>query len=1212
MNEHLKQGHPTWQLIKLHKPHIVNLLETKHSNENVPTAVGYTVVHYPRSKTTQGQVTLIAEDVSIGKYQTLVNPSKHHIQVCLPDLKLAVLAMYLPAKRAYRGKALADVMAVNRALQKAHFETVIAGDWNIPHPTLGKKKGDLRTQLKNQLKLSGLKAIDITASDNGALISWRRKYTQRKQRINAKCAKPVTTMQSSLIDYVSASPDAQKHVTDCTILKEELESDHYPTLLRMEYDIERDQKNVFEAPYILSLKHHKLPQTAEKMKQCKQELLNSMARIQNDTSLDDKTKVKQMLEQFTTASNYALLMSGALTPFFPKPIGKEKPKAISYRYPKARQLRCFIEHHVQNPTADVNVDEWNTLIEGLNRDIHVQQLKTLLQTTTDVERKAANKFKPKYFWDVINPMRKHEPLLKDNTGMIDPRPEAQLRIAVNFYRQLFNQHHQAPSIFNFMARPIDMKAKPCTVREVLRVAKQKRFTAPGIDGIPMRALLTVATEVPEAIARIMDACLQAGCYTEEMILLRISCIPKVTNATEMKQMRPISVANALLNFLDSIISNRMAEQMEPKLHRHICGLRKKRSIADPLFYVRANLLWAIVDKKPLICSMTDVSKYYDSIRHDTAENEWFELMGDSAEARLLLNMMRYSKYVVRYRGLTSEPQTRSNGIAQGAPSSCLFPKLCFNSLIWSLQHKQWGVDNGIGFVAALSYVDDNANLAADIATMLLQYELTKQHMQKWGLKFNEDKHVIYYYDPTEKVPGESAMYAELKQHFPHAKVLKTDDGEMCRYLGWWTKGAEISCETQHMKLMNRTKQRKSALNASILARGHPAPLTAMRLWTQVLRPTLLCTAEVQYRDDKQMKQMDALQHQFIAQSLQVPQTTSRAVLFAMLGTIPTTAMAEYKQLNWYLCRVFAGDREPELHAMQYSLVAEYGRLYRKFFDKLGKRNLCRPYKYTVTEMNLRTLRKYDQHSVINCVQNQFARQYNSKKLAGGFGDWKSVSNLPKTAARDGILSGLREAKAPIAPYLLHTMNKAWREWQIFTERYPLRRVFAATHKDLSDEQITIKYAQGTKVPYMVTAIEQLLQNEWLDEPKAAITSRAFFNLLTGCANWWYRKPTTAGICPICNDRWNRRGAHHILYTCTGMTQHRPAAAQAVQIDNVTMLERDRWTWQPHDGFIIQGYTARSLWDFAATLYDHAELFLIAVQREEDVEEAMLLDAQGQL
>ena len=192
--------------------------------------------------------------------------------------------------------------------------------------------------------------------------------------------------------------------------------------------------------------------------------------------------------------------------------------------------------------------------------------------------------------------------------------------------------------------------------------------APGYDKVSVRVLKDSVPAILPAITTIMNNSFNTKTFARSWKIAEVTPIPKSGDSEEPCNHRPISLLPVL-----SKVSERLAHRQfvdflsaNEKLAKTQSGNRKLHSTETALLCVTDDLLRAMDDKKVSVIVLLDMSKAFDSIRHDILLQRLHELGISSPSLDWFHSYLTDRYQRVRIHDSVSELLTLKYGVPQGS------------------------------------------------------------------------------------------------------------------------------------------------------------------------------------------------------------------------------------------------------------------------------------------------------------------------------------------------------------------------------------------------------------------------------------------------------------------------------------------------------------------------------------------------------------------
>lgn len=201
------------------------------------------------------------------------------------------------------------------------------------------------------------------------------------------------------------------------------------------------------------------------------------------------------------------------------------------------------------------------------------------------------------------------------------QPELLEQVVCTLFPQRNNEW--IPPTMDFQtSTPVNEDEAAPSVEEVeLKMAVRKlqsKNTAPGLDGVPGRALVLALREIGEWVRALFSTCLEQGRFPQAWKTGKLVLLHKVGRPAELPSAyRPIVLLDEISKLFERIIAHRLNGCLDPGLHEAQFGFRCGRSTIGAIARIRdlaeeevsqGGVLWAV---------SLDISNAFNSIPWET-------------------------------------------------------------------------------------------------------------------------------------------------------------------------------------------------------------------------------------------------------------------------------------------------------------------------------------------------------------------------------------------------------------------------------------------------------------------------------------------------------------------------------------------------------------------------------------------------------------------
>lgn len=215
--------------------------------------------------------------------------------------------------------------------------------------------------------------------------------------------------------------------------------------------------------------------------------------------------------------------------------------------------------------------------------------------------------------------------------------------------------------------------QPVTDSVISRVILSLSSNAQGVDGISLDMLLATMPFSLTTITEIVNKSITSSIFPESWKLATVRPIPKISNPTQVSELRPISLLPIVSKILEKVVHDQVMRYCEENgiLPVRQSGFRKSHSTSTALLDVVDNILEAQDAGSGSILVLLDFSRAFDSINislllsklafygFDNPTIKWFDSYLTRRKQRVVLQKSDGTT-------LTSRDECLDRGIPQGS------------------------------------------------------------------------------------------------------------------------------------------------------------------------------------------------------------------------------------------------------------------------------------------------------------------------------------------------------------------------------------------------------------------------------------------------------------------------------------------------------------------------------------------------------------------
>ncbi|KAF5177688.1 Transposon tx1 uncharacterized protein [Thalictrum thalictroides] len=364
------------------------------------------------------------------------------------------------------------------------------------------------------------------------------------------------------------------------------------------------------------------------------------------------------------------------------------------------------------------------------------------------------------FWKLgKDPQVQHlVPALYDKNGRLQKNPSKVLRVAKEFYTDLYSERQtdkrsQDKLLTNIMwDTELDI-IQAVTREEVLKVInKWKTGSTPGPSGIPYEFFKeflfegSLGFDLLEVLTLLNNILFQPLIYGVSMpqtwLKGVIKLLHKKGDINDIRNYRPLSMTEALYKLVTGLINNRLLETISKRIGPHQAGFLPGRSYFDHIKHVQTIIDWKKLEGKPFYLALLDQEKAYDRVDHIFLQRI-LKKFGVPYNLRYIIKTA-YSgaTSVVMVNNFVSEDIQIKSGVRQGDPLSCTLFNLVIESLALLILSNANFIpiqDSQLTYHRLNLYADDTIIFMSDLAEWKLIKFLYNTYSKATGSALNESK-----------------------------------------------------------------------------------------------------------------------------------------------------------------------------------------------------------------------------------------------------------------------------------------------------------------------------------------------------------------------------------------------------------------------------------------------------------------------------------------
>ena len=341
---------------------------------------------------------------------------------------------------------------------------------------------------------------------------------------------------------------------------------------------------------------------------------------------------------------------------------------------------------------------------------------------------AENRSNPKTFWRNI----KHV-LPDQSSGLINiknpvnneslPR-EQQAQVINDFFVSIGEElaagfdgsDEPVPDVFGERER---LEVRHITQIEVLKLIDNiSVYKSSGIEHVSSRVLKDFMSIVSRELTQLYNNILDQGIFPDKWKIATVTPIPKVSNAVNPSDLRPISLLPVPGKLLEKYISLSIENYLEASnfFSDSQNGFRKGKSTSSAMASFLDDLLSNLNESKTCVAAYLDVRKAFDTINHHRLLKKLRAAGIGDGLCLLLENYLTNRKQKTKLFGNVSDLKSVTIGVPQGSTVGPLMFIVYINDIPKALEHAKplMYADDTVLYCASKNNKEVRKNLQCDL------------------------------------------------------------------------------------------------------------------------------------------------------------------------------------------------------------------------------------------------------------------------------------------------------------------------------------------------------------------------------------------------------------------------------------------------------------------------------------------------------------------
>ena len=273
------------------------------------------------------------------------------------------------------------------------------------------------------------------------------------------------------------------------------------------------------------------------------------------------------------------------------------------------------------------------------------------------------------------------------------------------------------------------------------IGKLSKKKASKLDGVCIESISNAHPVLLHIMSKLYTSMLTHGFIPESLMKTVITPIVKSQNKSksDVNNYRPIAVASTFLKILESIIKDRLVNQLQVSDHQF--GYKKQLSTESCAFTLKSVLHKYVNRNSKMYVCFLDASKAFDLVNH----NSLFRILESRGVSANILRIVKYlykfQKCQVSWDGETSDDFVSTRGVKQGGILSPSFFNVYMHELSERLDSIRTGCIVGSKLVNHLLYADDLVIFSPTAEGLRKLLRVCDSFAENFNLVFNSAKSV---------------------------------------------------------------------------------------------------------------------------------------------------------------------------------------------------------------------------------------------------------------------------------------------------------------------------------------------------------------------------------------------------------------------------------------------------------------------------------------
>jgi hypothetical protein len=294
------------------------------------------------------------------------------------------------------------------------------------------------------------------------------------------------------------------------------------------------------------------------------------------------------------------------------------------------------------------------------------------------------------------------------------------QLATSFYKDLFGPSQDSSISFDNLdmkqleEEDKDLLISPFSLEEIKEVVfSLKHNSAPGPDGFPSEFFQDFWDTIKSDLFNLFNSFHDGSLNIERLNFGKVTLIPKVPDATDIKAFRPICLLNVCYKIITKVLTNRLARCITSMISDLQYGFIKGRYIMDGVLSLHEIIHEVKQKKQNGVIFKVDFEKAYDKVNWKFLHNMLIKKGFGDKWSDWVLKTVKGGKVAIRTNDVVGPYFKTHKGVRQGDPFSPLLFNVAADVLACLIQKaKDEGIIKGLiphiisGGCCCLQYADD--------------------------------------------------------------------------------------------------------------------------------------------------------------------------------------------------------------------------------------------------------------------------------------------------------------------------------------------------------------------------------------------------------------------------------------------------------------------------------------------------------------------------